>query len=166
MRVSRVPQCLYFVHDDRVTVIIAIPFFFFSPLGECGKPLYYVSSDTPVTIISLKYPYRYPNNVDCYWDVVSSEGESFLIEFISFDTQAETDILTIGVDSHELHRFSSFMSAKMFLVLQEPTMWIRFTSDTILTYRGFELQIQRVFEPGELKKISLYLECCQTHFEF
>ena len=109
-----------------------------------------------MTIISLKYPYRYPNNVHCYWDVVSSEGESFLIEFISFDTEAGTDILTIGAGSQELHQFSSFMSAKLFAVLQEPTMWISFTSDAILTHRGFELQIQRVFEPGELKTILLY----------
>ena len=83
------------------------------------------------------------------WHFVEAEGSSFVIEFLTFDTQRGTDILTVeGENNNVYHNFSSYVSPNVVAVVEESALWLTFRSDIAITGSGFELQVARVFEAG------------------
>ena len=120
----------------------------FSP-DECGSSWQLVHPDAPIRIATLNHPYHYPNNIVCVWHFVEAEGSSFVIEFLTFDTQRGTDILTVeGENNNVYHNFSSYVSPNVVAVVEESALWLTFRSDIAITGSGFELQVARVFEAG------------------
>ncbi|XP_072044918.1 zinc metalloproteinase nas-39-like [Amphiura filiformis] len=116
---------------------------------ECGTPLQIVNLGDAYHINSANYPYHYPNNMECHWNLVSNEGKSFVVEFVTFDTQSGHDVLTLGNGHDVLHEMSSFNAAQLFVVVERLIIWLSFKSDEMVTGRGFEIIVERIHEPGE-----------------
>ena len=76
---------------------------------------------------------------------------SFVIRFLVFDTEPDTDILTIGsgnVITPELVflTFSSWIPSNVAAVIGEQMIWMEFKSDFAKSGRGFQLRIERIIE--------------------
>ncbi|XP_072044919.1 tolloid-like protein 2 [Amphiura filiformis] len=122
---------------------------------ECGTLLQSVNPGYTHHITSANYPYHYPNNMECHWNLVSNEGKSFIIEFVTFETQFVHDVLTFGSGSDVLHEFSSFMAAQLFVVIERSSIWLRFKSDEMVTGRGFEVMVKRTHESESFLTVFL-----------
>ena len=136
-----------------------------------------VTLERPIHLNSPNFPYHYPPNLQCVWTLRSTEGRSFAIRFLSFNThQQNSDYLTIiagsdymdtvvGTDSgaHEPAQASSvqlsfWISPGVVAMVEGSSMSLTFQSDALGSSTGFELQIERSIEGGtKLIKYSFEL---------
>ena len=130
-------------------------FFFFSSKGIlCGANWRNISLGNTITLTSPNFPLYYPPDVQCIWHLKSINGLSFAIKFLNFDTEPETDVLTLGkgediIADSTMISFSSLIPAQVVAVLETSAMWLTFDSNIVGTKSGFELQIERIPNSGE-----------------
>ncbi|XP_077864846.1 cubilin-like [Saccoglossus kowalevskii] len=113
----------------------------------CGAA-YIVKSGQPVIIESPNYPQNYPSNSLCRWNVTTKSGLKMTIQFRDFATELGIDWLDIGdgLDSNDQSSRVRHMSGLFFImptpVLSEgDSMWLEFTSDASINFKGFQLVI-------------------------
>ena len=126
----------------------------FNLKGVCGFERRDISIGDEIHITSPNYPYNYPSHFICIWrlSAINAEG-SFVIQFLDFDTEPDTDILTVGkgnIISTKLVflTFSSWVPSNVVAVIGEQNIWMEFKSDFAISGRGFEFQIERIKDTG------------------
>ena len=115
-----------------------------------------------IDVISPNHPYFYPARANCTW-VLTAEDEigSFVIHFLTFDTQPRYDPLAIGIGNTTspettIKKFSASIPSNIVVVIEENTIWINFNSDFTRSRSGFKLKIERL---NVLGKIENVLKC-------
>ena len=94
---------------------------------------------------------RYPNNVDCQWFFFDPIIGTFIVSVIDLFTEY-WDTLSIGngINVVEESKVAELRENQFpeTLLLPQRGMWIRFTSNSAIRFRGFLLEVQRVPEIG------------------
>ena len=140
-------------------------------IALCGFDSAEIRIGESIDIVSPNRPYNYPDNLYCTW-VFSAEDEtgSFVIHFLTFDTQSKYDPLTIGRGNKSLaetvlQTFSSWIPANVTAIIEEKEIWVTFQSDFTRSGRGFELNIERINAKGTKTVTNLLKLCKQPGFE-
>ncbi|XP_070564554.1 cubilin-like [Ptychodera flava] len=118
-------------------------------LKPCGANYTTKEDSAFVQITSPNYPDDYDNDEYCEWYITASSPSSTLIVHLR-DLRTETwhDWLEIGEgndnsDSDTIeHRISGFFRPFRMWQSQTDMLWITFTSDQSITFRGFLLEIE------------------------
>lgn len=116
-----------------------------------------------IHISSPNRPYYYPSELNCIWKFSAHDDPgSFVIHFLTFDTELTNDPLALGRGNFVtadtvIRTFSSWIPPHFVAVVEEPILWMTFTSDFAKSGRGFEIQIDRIKENGRLYIIYIIL---------
>ncbi|XP_038052305.1 CUB and sushi domain-containing protein 3-like [Patiria miniata] len=122
---------------------------------SCGKSNITLSNSTQTSEIltSPYFPYGYPNNARCIWFITVDEGSTIAFRFSVFNTERRWDTLTIG-NGHEssdgdsvIGLFSSYLTS-LAVFSNNHTAWMEFTSDSLVTEIGFEVNITQERSEG------------------
>ncbi|XP_071952948.1 transmembrane protease serine 9-like [Antedon mediterranea] len=118
--------------------------------SDCYEAVSLVSNDFRV-LMSPNYPNDYAANSDCLWQFTSPPSTTILIEVIDLAIETYIDTLEIGFGDSSDSETSISLNA---LHINESIMtvanklWVHFSSDNSIQYRGFNMHI-RVVEPPE-----------------
>ncbi|XP_038061175.1 deleted in malignant brain tumors 1 protein-like isoform X2 [Patiria miniata] len=101
----------------------------------------YVSAESNYTITSTNYPSNYPNNADDIWYLQTDKGRIIQLTFVSFRLESGYDNLKGGdgedASTAQLFSLSGTGVIPTDKVSSGNKMWLRFTSDSSVTYQGF-----------------------------
>ncbi|XP_072046897.1 uncharacterized protein [Amphiura filiformis] len=114
---------------------------------ECHQNWTDVTIGDTHTIQSPKYPAFYPDNADCFWSFTSFDYGQFVIviEELNLISSTNVDCFVLGVaDNTEIFKETSFISPGTTFIANDKRLWIRFTSDEKLRFKGFSVQISRI----------------------
>ncbi|XP_077864845.1 bone morphogenetic protein 1-like [Saccoglossus kowalevskii] len=97
-------------------------------------------------IQSPNYPGDYYSNSECLWKVRTESGLSITINFRDFQTEKGFDWLDIGdgddaTDLTSRIRHESGHEVPIPVYVEDDKVWIKFTSDDTINYRGFLLML-------------------------
>ncbi|XP_070564553.1 cubilin-like [Ptychodera flava] len=118
---------------------------------HCGG-MYTVKDDSVIQIASPNYPDNYDNNELCEWYIDTTEGNTLLVHLRDLQTEFLFDWLDIGegddnsVDDSRVHHISGSLKPWRFWHSDSHQLWVTFTTDSTVTWRGFLLDIEVVFE--------------------
>ncbi|XP_071498050.1 uncharacterized protein [Diadema antillarum] len=106
----------------------------------------YFGADEVITIYSPQYPGRYPDDAEYTWLVSAPYGYHVVATFHFFELQWRSDVLTIGhgLDPHdEGTELASLSGEDLPEAVESSTheMWLTFTSDSSIAYRGFWIEL-------------------------
>ncbi|XP_070542876.1 CUB domain-containing protein 2-like [Ptychodera flava] len=99
-----------------------------------------------VDITSPNYPENYPYNADCEWIISTENNTKIYVEHFDFFTEADFDFYSAGngktpsQNSSVIWQFSGSFPPEDFMST-DITVWITFTSDHIISYRGFHTRV-------------------------
>ncbi|XP_077864847.1 cubilin-like [Saccoglossus kowalevskii] len=103
--------------------------------------------DSKLVIQSPNYPSQYNNNERCVWNVTSSPGTRMSVRFRDFVTEPGHDWVDVGngldesdLSTRERHH-SGFIRPVSWLSAEE-ALWITFTTDDSVIFRGFLIYIE------------------------
>ena len=100
-------------------------------------------------ITSPNYPQQYGKDIDCRW-LISSPGDNNLtLSFLDFKTESSSDILIVyeGSNVHgSLIDTYSGDNTPSPIVSNGNNMYLRFTSDSYTTYRGFKIGVSGKYQ--------------------
>ena len=111
--------------------------------------------DTSSIITSPNYPQQYGNAIDCEWLISSPDANNLLLSFLDFETGwgdilKVYDIFTIStisldilksIDIHGSLVGTYSGSTPSPIVSNGKNMYLRFTSNSYRTYRGFKIGV-------------------------
>ena len=109
-------------------------------------------------ITSPNYPQNYGHNIDCRWSISNLGPKNLTLKFLDFETRFSH---TLNVyDGHNIHgkplnAYSGSASSPN--VSSGHNMYLRFTSDSSTTYRGFKIDVSGKYYYG-LIYITYYFE--------
>lgn len=85
------------------------------------------------------YNFNYSNGATCIWKIEPPNAQSVSLEFISFETEQETDVLKVyDLESSELlGEFSGFELPGV-ITSQSGRMFVTFSTNGSITYNGWE----------------------------
>ncbi len=66
-----------------------------------------------------------------------------------FETQPGQDVFSVGNENGVFLELSSFLAKKLFVILEESSVWLSFISDKRVTGPGFQVIVERTHEPGK-----------------
>jgi cubilin len=102
-----------------------------------------VITDPSGTFQSLNYPFNYPNDADCQWQIVAQPGQVIRLDFTTFDTERGYDIVWFfdgsSILSPVIYGLSGDHSDVMptNIVGAADSMYVWFTADSSTTATGF-----------------------------
>ncbi|XP_044176251.1 bone morphogenetic protein 1-like isoform X2 [Acropora millepora] len=103
----------------------------------------HLSSSSGGTLRSPSYPFDYPNNMMCTWRITAPSGSRLLLTFNYFRLESgpcsTRDYLEVRDGSSSTStRIGTFCGTYALNILSSgPYLWIRFRSDSLLSYKGF-----------------------------
>ena len=113
-------------------------------------------------ITSPNYPQQYGNDIDCRWLISSPGGNNLTLSIFDFETQISLDILKIyeGTNIHGgvigTHSGNNTASP---IVSNGNNMYLRFSSKSYTTYRGFKIGVSGKYKYHYTKiKIIFFLK--------
>ena len=95
-------------------------------------------------IISPNYPQKYGNGIDCRWLISSTVGSNLTLTFLDFETESSRDIVKVYDGKNIYGKLLSTYSGSFRSFSFDSTtndIYLRFTSDSYTTYRGFRIQV-------------------------
>ncbi len=105
-----------------------------------------------MSIVSPLYPDNYPNNIELVWIIQTEMNWTILISFSNFSTEGGYDYFRAGNGADYTENMFFEWSGNSLPNDQLSTgniMWLRFTSDSSVTARGFALTAISVAPPGK-----------------
>ena len=120
---------------------------------ECGTEMLNMTNSIPVYISSPNYNLglRYPNDIDCQWFFTYATIGTYIVTVIDLQTEY-FDTISAGFGGNiveeskvALLRETTFPAT---ILLSHKQMWIRFTSNHAVRFRGFLLEVKRTSEIG------------------
>ena len=101
-------------------------------------------------ITSPNYPQQYGKDIDCRWLISSPGGNNLTLSFLDFKTESSSDILIVyeGSNVHGSLIDYTVYSANTPspIVSNGNNMYLRFTSDSYTTYRGFKIGVSGKYQ--------------------
>ena len=154
----RLDVCLLLsdVFDTVFVIYQSTVLFFLLTLLQvsCGFNITNMQHGEAIEVLSPNHPYFYPDRLECTW-VFTAEDQtgSFVIHFLTFDTQPRNDPLKIGIGNTTssktiIKTLFATIPSNVVAVLEEAAIWIHFTSDFTRSRRGFHLKIERLNVSG------------------
>ncbi len=121
----------------------------------CQDREYNLTTTNTITIKTPLYAASYPDNLKCTWFISKSDAGYVFIRFVSFvGVETNYDFLDIGfgMNVSEVSRIVhlSGLFAPNSLSMDSNHVWVRFTSNEMYGWYGFELTIQWRDSPGKL----------------
>ncbi len=111
--------------------------------AECGG-IQYGTNDQ---FQSPNYPENYNINDICEWLIVGNNGTKILLVLVDFQTEKDYDYIFItdglGAESPLLLKYSGTTSS-LIVSSSSPNMYVRFSSDYVYNYRGFNATWQTI----------------------
>nr|XP_026694942.1 CUB and sushi domain-containing protein 3-like [Ciona intestinalis] len=95
-----------------------------------------VAMTTSQPITSPNYPNNYPNNANCSWRITAPEGMRVQINFASFDTESDYDILTLFNGNRLMRRLSGNIINRVY-TSRGNVLFLTFISDSSYVRPGF-----------------------------
>ena len=96
-------------------------------------------------IVSPNYPQEYDNDIDCRWLISSPGKKNLTLKFLDFETTSYNDDLNVfdGTNIHGnlLNTYSRDDSSPSPIVSSGSYMYLRFTSDSWWSSRGFKIEV-------------------------
>ena len=96
-------------------------------------------------VLSPNYPQEYGNDIDCRWLISSPGKKNLTLKFWDFETDYYNDDLNVfdGTNIHGnlLNTYSRDDSSPSPIVSSGSNMYLRFTSDSTYTSRGFKIEV-------------------------
>ena len=93
-------------------------------------------------ITSPNYPQQYGKDIDCRWLISSPGGNNLTLSFLDFKTESSSDILIVyegpNVHGSLIDTYSGYNTPSP-IVSNGNNMYLRFTSSSYRTYRGFKI---------------------------
>lgn len=130
-------------------------------IDDCSVEISNLTDSDPIYVTSPNYNLGlpYPNNVDCVWLFTDFVTGTYIITIIDLSTEW-WDLVSVGfgvIVTEEsqgvLLRGWAFPST---ILVPHLNMWLRFTSNHAVGFRGFLAEVER--RPGTGKtKIKLYV---------
>lgn len=127
--------------------IVLCPFYIFT--GICGVPFIYMdTSDFQTNLASPGYPAYYEPNIDCLWKILGIDYLQLVTRILTLHLEDGFDFLTFG-NGHDLSASSSIIVAVTgitklrSLTANSTEMWIRMTTDSVVSFKGFQIQIEQ-----------------------
>ncbi|XP_038073048.1 bone morphogenetic protein 1-like [Patiria miniata] len=113
-----------------------------------------LAANQSITITSPSYPGNYQNNLDIEWFIQTAEDFRILLSFHAFNTESGNDYLVVGngrdsTDSSTWVILGSGSSLPPDTLSTGNAMWLRFTSDGVITKSGFSLSARSVESLGK-----------------
>ncbi|XP_022083316.1 uncharacterized protein LOC110975282, partial [Acanthaster planci] len=101
-----------------------------------------------IHLLSPFYPMNYINNLNVIWNIFTEDGFKISIKFVTFSTE-QGDILQAGDGVYAVNGSTNFFSWSEMrrppsLLSSNSTMWLRFTSNSFNTRRGFNITVTSV----------------------
>ena len=99
-------------------------------------------------ITSPNYPQQYDNDIDCRWSISYPGGNNLTLSFLDFKTE-RYDTLKVyeGTNIHgSLIDTYSGDNTPSPIVSNGNNMYLRFTSDSTTTYRGFKIGVSGKYQ--------------------
>ena len=111
-----------------------------------------IDLDTSEYITSPDYPQPYESNLHCIWIISAHDNDgSFVVRFLHFSTEANFDVLTMGLGNdttvHQIQKLhdNNFVNS---IILNVSTFWMTFKTDSRVASTGFVLTVERVIYTG------------------
>ncbi|XP_077864849.1 cubilin-like [Saccoglossus kowalevskii] len=127
------------------------------PSKHCGSN-YTVKNDSVIRITSPNYPAHYGDNEYCEWYLDTSEGNTFLVHLRDMKTEYLYDWVDIGhgsdngVSDSRVHHMSGVFRPWLYWQSESNEIWVKFTSDSTFTRRGFMLDVEVTFQEVPTEK--------------
>ena len=129
-----------------------------------------LSSSSGGTLRSPSYPSNYPNNMMCTWKITAPSGSRLRLTFNYFGLESGTcstkDYLEVrdGSSSTSTRKGTYCGSYAPSMTSSGRYHWIRFPSDSSVTYKGFEARYTILTQPSKYPHFSVatYSVCCGT----
>ena len=114
--------------------------------------------DSNGRITSPNYPQNYGNNVSCYW-FLSSNGDSIILEFATFDTEEQDTVLVYDVSQHSVlvNSYRGWLTNNTAVNISSNHIKIIFTTNGFNRSLGFVLNYQFGKYHMIRSHVSLYL---------
>jgi len=110
--------------------------------STCGN-MYLQAGVTPKVLTSPNYPGNYSLNTYCDWNIRANGSNRIALNIIEFDTELNYDIMQVyNSYSYTLIEQLSGHVDPQTLVSSEPQIYIGFSSDSIITDKGFQMTYQ------------------------
>ena len=111
-----------------------------------------------MNLTSPLYPENYPTHTTCEYTVTAPDGYKVLVEFLDFDVELGWDDFVIDesliTGSNPPDNYTSV----------NESLTIRFKSDEVFTYRGYELKLSAIDVTGESSElIEKYRKNCKKY---
>lgn len=118
-----------------------------------------------MSIFSPNYPADYPSDSNLLWKFEAEEGVYLKIEFITFNTEADYDILEVraglnieGVVIPVEEQVSGQIDHRVMYI--NGITYLHFTSDSSYEYNGFHLEISTLNDSnGIYRHFTLIVYC-------
>ena len=110
-------------------------------------------------IVSPNYPQDYGYDIDCRWSISSPGIKNITLNFLDFEiTYGEIINVFEGANIHGnlLNTYSRDDSSPSLIVSSGSNMYLRFTSDSEITSRGFKIEVSGKYIYYH-KMISIFL---------
>ena len=114
--------------------------------APCGDTIIRLSpGNSNGVLTSVNFPDNYDNGMLCNWFITSRISTRILLEFVEIDVEYSYDDIFVG-EGNDDGNFSSILLSitgkRPPLSIASPinALWIKFTSDYIVTGGGFKLQ--------------------------
>ena len=115
--------------------------------------------DTLEYITSPHYPQPYESYLNCIWMFSSHDNDgSFIVRFLHFSTEANFDVLTIGIGNDtSVQRIQEFHDANFVnsILLNVSLFWMTFKTDSRVASTGFVLTVERATYSGKNDRMFL-----------
>ena len=109
-------------------------------------------SDKITTVSSPLYPHNYPNTINCFWFVSSTEN--YIIITILY-LEINEDVLRFGIGSRSdrdgmIMEITGYNVQPNSLTVDSPVCWINMETNEEFNYRGFTLALKSQSQFGKL----------------
>ena len=129
-----------------------------------------LSSSSGGTLRSPSYPSNYPNNMICTWRITAPSGSRLRLTFNYFTLESGTcstkDYLEVrdGLSSTSTRKGTYCGSNAPSMTSSGRYLWIRFRSDSSVSYKGLEARYTILPPTSKYPYFSVatYSECCGT----
>ncbi|XP_071953545.1 MAM and LDL-receptor class A domain-containing protein 2-like, partial [Antedon mediterranea] len=109
--------------------------------NECITNIYLEDANVSYSFSSPNYPNNYYNNLNCKWTVSTSSEFVILLQFNDFQLEYGWDYLYVGFEENSYEYTFTGSSTIHSIISENSTLWIRFYTDSSVTYRGFHATV-------------------------
>ena len=99
-------------------------------------------------IKSPNYPQKYGNGIDCRWAISSPVGQKITLLILDFVTERNVDLLKVyegtNIGGSILSTYSGIFPVPF--VSTGHNIYLRFTSNDVTSYQGFEIEVSSKYE--------------------